>query len=175
MLLSSQRILISKSLNKQTSLYIYELLSSFKHLNVLVLASKFTSYRESNLGTGVRVLKVCLSLHCVTGCATLTRDLNLSGLSYSLWIKERMGCVKFSSISYYSGSLWNSIPMGKILIFLTLCSSFPFSLFPSFISFLLTCSRGWRRQIQVEMISSVRCWLLPNSVILGKPLNLSET
>ena len=80
-----------------------------------------------------------------------------------------------SSLSYYSGSLWNSIPMGKILIFLTLCSSFPFSLFPSFISFLLTCSRGWRRQILVEMISSVRCWLLPNSVILGKPLNLSET
>lgn len=86
-----------------------------------------------------------------------------------------MGCVKFSSISYYPRSLWSTIPMGKILIFLSLYSSLPFSLFPSFISFLLTCSRGWRRHILVEMISSVRCWLLPASVILGKQLNLSET
>lgn len=131
MLLSSQRILVSKSLNKQTSLYIYELLPSFKHLNVLVLASKFTPYRESISGTGVRILTVCVSLCWVTGCATLARDPNLSGLSYSLRIKERMGCVKFSSVSYYSGSLGSTIPMGKILIFLTLCS-LPF-LSPSFL------------------------------------------
>ena len=51
-------------------------------VNVFVPASKFTSFRERNLVIGVGIPKVCISSSCVTGCATLTRDLNLSGLSY---------------------------------------------------------------------------------------------
>lgn len=95
LLLSSQRTLVNKSLSKRSSLYVYELLSCFKYLNVLVPASKFTSYRESNLGIAVRILKVCISPSCAIGCVTLTSDLNHFGLNYSLCKKQRIGCVKF--------------------------------------------------------------------------------
>lgn len=123
--------------------------------------STFPSY---SFGIGVG------SLSCVPGCATLNRDHNLSGLSYSVCVKSRgKGVLNvfnlsqlqvWESVKYYSNKWVSACDFWLFPRSLSFLPSFP----PS--SLLLTCSRvsedgfwlKWQAQCNASHFLTVWTW-----------------